>query len=190
MTQEAAVRPGAPREWLLGLLLACAVLCAGTLLAQLVGTHGGERAAQEAMLQTQTTRRQLETGQLVKLMMKYTFAFADAAIRFENVPKYDTRVVSAVSAALPAGADVASMELDGRDVLLVCTTADERDARLLCANLMLDERFERVRPGVIRTTETGCIFEVTCTIHMEEGQLALAGGGMADANGFGTGRFF
>lgn len=171
----AAPLRSAARELLLGLLLACAVLCAGTLLAQLARMGGGDRAAQEAMVQTQDTRHKLETGQLVALFTKYSFAFADAAIRFENVPKYDTSVVTAISAALPDGVAVASMVLDGRSVTLLCTAQSTAQAQLFCANLLLHERFDLVLPSAPVPAEGGYTFEVSCSIHMEQGPLALAG---------------
>ena len=170
--------PQQKKSFLRGVITACAILCIGTLAGGSLRGYGLERTARTALVQQESQVRDAQ-GQLlqkrtVQLFGEYVFAFADAAIQFDSVPKFDTRAFTSIALSLPQDTELAEMAFLQHDIILRCRAPRKEAAAEYAAALLAEGKWERVQ-----TESTGLdeqrryTFTVTCTPRMEEGQLTL-----------------
>ena len=67
----------------------------------------------------------------IRLMQSYAQALAGATIEFDELPDYDTAIFFTIAGAIPPQVEVTSFHFQGRDIIMDCTSPDERSAEEL-----------------------------------------------------------
>lgn len=158
-----------------GVLLAGCILFTGTFLANAVKDVGGELVVQQVFRQEGTRVRGSENkllrGKTVALLQQYAFAFADAAIRFDTVPKLDSKVFLALATSMPDDIEPTAIAFDEHSVVLSCRAANAESPALFYERLCNEAVFAQVEQSDITPDGDGWRFQVTCVPRVEKGQF-------------------
>ncbi len=158
--------------------LAGCILFTGTFLAQALKDKGGEMVVAQVFRQQGVSVRgaqnKLLRGKTVSLLEQYVFAFADAAINFDSVPKLDGKVFLSLATAMPEEVKPTGMAYDHHDIILTCEAETAEAADLFYQRLLEESAFSSVSRNDLEQREDGsCLFEVICIPQVSEGQLGL-----------------
>ncbi|WP_312645003.1 hypothetical protein [Hydrogenoanaerobacterium sp.] len=160
-----------------GILLAGAILVTGTSLANALKNKGEELVVKQVFQQEQAQLRGTENKLLrrktVGLLEQYAFAFADAAINFDTVPKLNSKIFLKLATSMPDDVEPVSVAFDHYDIILTCYSQSEQSPAVFYQRLQEVGLFQSVAQSSVIKQEEGFVFQIICSPHISEGQLTL-----------------
>lgn len=159
--------------------LAALILFAGTAAANALKEKGGELVVTQVFQHEPARQFAGEENKLLRrktigLLQQYAFAFIDAAIQFDTVPRMDSKVFLSIATAMPEDVTAEKIVFDDGSIVLSCAAQHQDSPALFYERLCAKTQFETV------TTSTPTLyggvwrFAVLCTPLVAQGQLAMA----------------
>lgn len=160
------------------LALAFVILLAGTSAADLVKRKSGDFVVEQVFRQEEqklsASENKLLRRKTLELFKQYLFAFTDAAIQFDIIPRMDSKVFLAMATAMPEDVTAQRIVFHENYITLYCSAGSEDSPELFLERLQTKAQFKSVSATMAVQKENCWYFEVDCVPHVAQGQLAMA----------------